>query len=157
MNKLISTLILSLSLFSFANEISGVASQGKGSGGSQPERPIGETRALALACASHPRLGVASPAALLDKSLLRYILRLSAIRSIKMTNEDLRDFGGFLERIGGNIVMGLNLSRTNITDDQLAAILGAIGEKLRELCLGFCSNLSREYLASLRETYNHII
>ncbi len=142
MKKLISTVILSLCLFSFANEISGGASQGKGSGGSQPERPIGENRALALACASHPRLGAGSVVGRLDKTLLIHILQLSAIRSLRITNEDLKDFKGLLKRIGGNIVMGLDLSWTNITDDQLVAILGATGGSLSVLRLSQCHNLA---------------
>ncbi len=141
MKKLFLTIILSLSLFSLENEV-------------KATREI--TGIEAFLCAGHPRLGAASLARKLDQTLQRYICSLAVKPFLKITNYDLQDFNGLIQRLRSHFITKLDLSETNITTKQLCDLLRAIGGTLKELNLRFCSNLSSEYLASLKQTYPNI-
>ncbi len=145
MKKLISIVILSLCFFALANEVNGGANQGKmAKQQHKSQEDDCEKRTMvpveAFLCCTHPRLGAESPAIRLDKELLMKILDLTTV-SLKITNENLSDLDGFLRGFEGYIVVGLYLFSTNITDEQLANILGRIGTNLRSLNLSYCGDL----------------
>ena len=126
MKKLFLTIILSLSLFSLENEV-------------KATREI--TGIEAFLCATHQRLGANSPARVLPPQLRQDICNL-AVEPLEITNNDLQDFNGLIELIRNRFVTVLDLTFANITNEQLACILGAIGGNLRELNLRDCRRLT---------------
>ena len=167
MKKQITTIILSLCLFSLAS--SGVSVEAnrpvanlEGCGqslhryGMDRGRPKPKTRvvvgcptpeirrvrdaAVAFLCGEHQRLGAASNAGRLDRALLIRIAQLSTLRApLKITNENLRDFDGLIKSLQQHaIITSLDLSNTDITDAQLDKLLTIAKGNLRELRLRGC-------------------
>ncbi len=167
MIKLVS-IILSLYLFSFANVINGGASLRKCARQPEEQKPptrqiarsrIPNKRALtsgeAFLCCTHPRLGEHSAVGRLNRELLKDILKLAySPVIIKITNEDLIEFDELIKRISFyKHVNGLDLSDTNVTNEQLDRILHAISFKVYDIdCL--LNHLERTFLNEITEKIN---